>query len=305
MLLDNPGFIGTLIVFYSLFLFLSLYIRGIVFFEWVISFLHYILPFNLVLLMVIFGRPGFFPSFLLLSAVTIPLLIRFLNFTVLKPASGTGNKKLTILFFNKLYFNRNYLEISEKIKEIKPDIIGMVELQDGEMEKIPALSDYPHRFYKPSRPNAALGLLSKHPFSTRNLPDLPHVIVSTMKLENKEYQILVFHPSPPLYPRTLTARENDLKNLTNFLEKQDNPNTILMGDFNVTPWSSSYLRYLSTLKHLKNTAKGTSLHNTLIKGPLRVFIDFIFVPNNSFVESFKTHFMKGSDHKLISAVIKL
>lgn len=303
MLSEYSAFINLFTVFYVLLVLSSMYIKGIVFLEWVISFLHYIIPFNIIVCILFFFTPQLSPSVFLLGLCTIPLLIRFLNFTVVKPVAGAGNKKITIAFFNKLYSNRNYEEIDEKIKEIKPDIIGMVELQDGEIEKIPTLSEYKHCFYNPSRPNAALGLLSKYPFATKNLDSLPHAIVSTTSIDETLYQVIVFHPNPPIYGKHIKLRDSHLKNLKDYIDAQTE-NTILMGDFNVTPWSPSYISYLSKLE-LKNTAQGSGIHNTLHKGPLKVFIDFIFIPKKSGVESFKTHYMKGSDHKLIETIIKI
>lgn len=304
MLSEYSVLINTFVLLYSIIVLSSLYIRGIVFLEWIISFLHYIIPINsafLVFFLLIF--PDLFPSFVFLSVCTIPLLIRFVNFTILKPRAGTGTKQITILFFNKLFSNRNYLEIDEKIKQINPDIIGMAELQDGEIEKIPALKNYPYITIKPSRPNASLGLFSKYDFITENFKELPHAIVSTMEIQGTTYQVIVFHPSPPIYAGSIHSRDNDLKNLHQHLEILDMENIILLGDFNVTPWSPSYIQYLSKLKWLKNVAQGTGIHTTLRKGPFMVFIDFIFVPKKSVVQSFTTEYMQGSDHKLIWAII--
>lgn len=304
MLSEYSVLINTFVLLYSIVVLSSLYIRGIVFLEWVVSFLHYLIPTNLVLLVCLFFlTPNISLPIVILLASTVVMSIRFLNFTIRKSPSQNGDKQLTILFFNKLFSNRNYLEIDEKIKQINPDIIGMAELQDREIEKIPALKNYPYITIKPSRPNASLGLFSKYDFITEDFKELPHAIVSTMEIQGTTYQVIVFHPSPPIYAGSIHSRDNDLKNLHQHLEILDTENIILLGDFNVTPWSPSYIQYLSKLKWLKNVAQGTGIHTTLRKGPFMVFIDFIFVPKKSHVQSFTTKYMQGSDHKLIWAII--
>jgi endonuclease/exonuclease/phosphatase (EEP) superfamily protein YafD len=284
-------------------LFLAKTARNFLPFEWVISFLPHIIVFNIGVLIVLLFVSPLLISFLPLFAITLLFLLKLINFSFVKPVPGTGSQVITIAFFNKLFYNTNYEEINRKIREINPDIIGMAEL-NGDAEKISLLTNYPYKFINNSRKTVGIGLFSKHKFITKDIPDPSHLISSEMDIFGKQYDVLVFHPNPPLYENGFEKRNIDLKNLNNYV-KQLGSATILLGDFNITPWSATYTKFLSSLSTIKNTAKGMGFFLSFYKGPLYVFIDYIFVAKHFRVESFKTEYVSGSDHYLIWSVIKV
>lgn len=231
--------------------------------------------------------------------------IRVIDFALVKPEPGNGNKELKVLFFNKLYKNTKYDQIDLKIKEINPDIIGMAELKEKEKKEIVVLREYPYFYIKKTRDNASLALFSKYMFSVEKTPDFLYLLSSKMNIDGREYNIFVFHPSSPVFFKTLKRRDTEIKKLSTHLVSLKNENVITLGDFNITPWSPLYIRSFSQLQFIKNVAKGNGMHTTYRKGLFRIPIDYIFVSKKFSVSSFGNEYVFGSDHTLIWALLKI
>lgn len=297
----SPSF---LLIPYSIILLLSYFVTGNLFFEWIVSFMPYFLVINIFL--IVFSRPRkrSFTHFFLYG-ITILMLMRVVDFGFIKPPTGNGTKELKVIFLNKLIFNTNYGEIDRKVRNINPDILGMAEISETDIKGIPVLKEYPYAFIKQTPNNAPIALFSKYMFSVNNSIISPYTLSSKMYIYGNEYYVFVTHPIAPISFNTISQRNSDIKEFSIYLNSLENARVIVLGDFNITPWSPFYIKYISRLKNMKNAAKGTGLYTTYHQDPFRVLIDHIFVSNEFKVEYFNVEFIEGSDHKLIWTKLKI
>lgn len=305
----------VLMAFYALFLLLSLRIEGFLPFEWAISFLPLILPVNIALMTanLLWWREKkqknviAFGSLILLSAVTVVLGIRFVDFAFIKPPKSNGAQQITIAFFNKNYPNTHYDDIEKAIRKVNPDIIGFTELEPQDIQHLSLLDSFPFKEYKTTSDRFTLGLYSKFPLTNTIVdPRLTHVLTATVDINDSLYRFYVAHPFPPILSKDIAARNTELAALGSIIQTSA-ANTVLIGDFNVTPWSPTYQQIFTT-KHamIKNAAKGKGLFFTWGWIPLvRAHIDHIFVPLTATVLSFDEVDVPGSDHHLIWTKVKL
>ncbi len=250
-------------------------------------------------------------SVLVLLITTSCLLTRFLifNFTtsgknllIKSAAAATTEKNFKIAFLNKLYSNTNYAELDSKIKIIDPDIIGFSEFKSIDKNQISTLSNYPYFFSVTSRDNATISYFSKFK-SERELYNSPFVLPIKLTLGDQQLEVFVIHPVPPINNSWLAERNSELTALASYVKS--NEKTIIMGDFNLTPWSPVYQELATNLINLKDTSQGQGLNSTWHSGILKTQIDHIFVPNSTQIVNFGIEPIKGSDHNLIWTQIVL
>lgn len=305
MLKKYPAATHFLLIIYSLILLLAYFVSGSLYLEWIVSFMPFFLAVNLILITILLVSRLFSYSHWLLYIVTILMFVRFTDFALVKPQPVSTNREIKVLFFNKLNYNEKYEPINLKIREINPDIIGMAELKKGEEKRIDILNKYTYIYQKDTRGNGSLSLFSKYQFSVEDSSYVSYLLSSKMQIDGMEYHVFVFHPVPPTSGKSIKKRDKAIRELSAKLSSLGNANVIAIGDFNITPWSPFYIESFSQLKNIENTAKGSGLHITYRKGPLKVPIDFIFVSSKFNVESFKSEYVEGSDHNLIWSIIRI
>lgn len=293
-----------LLIPYCIILLLSYFVTGNLFLEWVVSFMPYFLVVNICLIAFLWSRKQSF-AHIVLYFVTFLMLVRFIDFSFVKPPVENGDKELNVVFINKLIFNTQFDEIDKKIKAINPDILGTAEMDEFDAARIPVLKEYPYTYFTQTPNNASLALFSKYRFSVEDSSFSPYVLSSKMYIDGKNYMVLIIHPKAPVFPNDFSLRDAHIKKLSAYIESLKSKRILLLGDFNLTPWSPVYNESLGKLQNMKNAAKGTGLHTTYQQGPFQVLIDHIFVSNEFKVESFKSEYVEGSDHKLIWTVLKI
>lgn len=165
----------------------------------------------------------------------------------------SATDSLKVMNFNVNYQNLDRDRISESITSVDPDLVLIVEMEASMMQKIKAKAvAHPYSFRSL---DGGLAVFSKLPledsssqkFAGSNATNL----VTHLNYRNKRIQIIGTHPIVPVKTDLFARRNLHLKSLANYLKQQNQP-TILMGDFNLTPWSPYYREFVN----------GTDLHNT-------------------------------------------
>lgn len=302
--------LGVLLLSYSLFLLVSFFSKRFLVSELLLMLLPFLLVLNLVLLAAIFSifqfkllyKLTFFNfSAVVFLFVTLVLLINFwqFNFYSMPEVKASSQGSIRIAFFNKLYSNTSYYAIDRKLSSVNPDMIGFSELKAEDVKNIDYLKKYKYAFFKESRDNSKIAFFTNLPAETEDNLNLTHVLSLKTHIAGDLYRVFVIHPVPPINTSWLHKRNKELDDLADYINSLDTKNVILIGDFNLTPWSSAYRSFSNRLGGLKNSALGQGINFTWGNSLIKTQVDHVFLPGSVSVDKFKTEKIPGSDHRLI------
>jgi endonuclease/exonuclease/phosphatase (EEP) superfamily protein YafD len=192
----------------------------------------------------------------------------------------TGNSdRLRVMSFNINVGNFNFAQIAASIKAENPDILLAIEVTPAAFQNIAERTKdtLPFTFRSPG---GGLGILSRFPlenskgqkFSGSNDTNL----VTNIKYRGKSIQITGVHPLVPVKNKTFQLRNKLIDSLNQHWQTQSKL-SILMGDFNLTPWSPYYQK----LKHktnLYNTRRGFGILPTWIRSATHVKLPNFLLP---------------------------
>lgn len=249
--------------------------------------------------------------------------------------SSTQKKELRVAFFNKNYKNYNFELISKGIQKVDPDIIGLSEFYDADIDQIDYLKNYEYRHVSNCKCKPASGelaIFSKYEIGKIKFHNIREglTIEADIKFskvdhvsnlaednldnklidENKVMKFFVTHPAAPISNSQLNLRNDRLvriRNIVNHSSGDDVDYKILVGDFNTSQWSTSYSKLENYLQSMYNSAQGKGIQftwNGFFPG-FAAQIDHIFVTNNVETQEFNTAGKFGSDHQLIYADLLL
>lgn len=308
--------LGFLLLCYACLVAMSILFEGVYYFDLLSSLLPYWLVINTIsllgILLLVWHRANtsavlfLKATSLLIFLITLVLSFKFYNFTYSKQTVGTGSQDVTIAFFNKLYSNTNYSEIDSKVKVLKPDLLGFSEIKDLDKVELPILATYTCSLSKEARDGATISFYSNYPCHLNEAaPPLPFVLPVSVNIFGKEYSVFVVHPVPPMTQAWMKQRDREMLSLSSYINSLPTEDVIILGDFNMSPWSRSFAKIAASLDTLKNSALGMGLNFTWHGKMLNTQVDHIFVPQYAFVKLFRSEIVEGSDHNLIWTKISL
>lgn len=216
---------------------------------------------------------------------------------------------LKVMSFNINTQNFDLDRIFTSIESVNPDLVLIIEINPTMMNRIEtrAISRFPYRFRATGR---RLAVFSKLPLEDSRSQrfegsDVTN-LVTYINYRNKRIQIIGTHSLIPVKSHLFARRNLHLKSITSHLEQENQP-TILMGDFNLTPWSPYYRQFVDQAA-LHNTRLGFGIlptwirPSTTVKLPkfilplLNIPIDHIFVSKDFKVLNTYTGDNGNSDH---------
>ncbi len=225
----------------------------------------------------------------------------------LTPSTNTG---ITLMFSNIFYKNTNTEDIIKHINKNTPDIIAFVEFSLHHKTKLyPTLVEhYPYtNITQRSKTHAGNIVFSKYP-----LEDLNHQTQQgswrynyiAIHHNGKKYYLYVVHTTAPISPEYFDNRNTQLIKFTQDIlsqndESSHNARTIIVGDFNITPWSAYYKKTLNTLP-FNNITRYYPWLFTRYFSPIPIFqahIDHVFLSKNLRYATLDTFQLQWSDHK--------
>lgn len=159
---------------------------------------------------------------------------------------------VSVYYANILYTNYDYLSLEQQIEESNADIVVLVEFSD---EHAAAMKDFFQENYpyvnRNSRNSRLAGdvVFSKYPI-TNVLEKYPQEAgkwrYSYLKL-TIEYPIYLYvvHTSAPVSEYNFAMRNSQLDRLNQDFwiheqDREDNAYLLMIGDFNISPWSAFY-----------------------------------------------------------------
>jgi endonuclease/exonuclease/phosphatase (EEP) superfamily protein YafD len=166
----------------------------------------------------------------------------------------SSSNRLRVMSFNINVENTQTTAIVQSIRSVDPDVVVLIEVTPPMMADINTelKSILPYNFRSSG---GGLGILSKLPLQAprgeKFIGSDATNLVATIPYRNKSIKIIGTHPLVPVKPDRFVNRNQHLQAIGNYL-KNTRETVILLGDFNLTPWSPYYRQLIST----------TGLHNS-------------------------------------------
>lgn len=170
---------------------------------------------------------------------------------------GTPGKPLRVLSFNLNVQNNQDNKVVNLIQSNRPDLTLLAEV-DANTFKILKSSLKDTLPYSFKSPGGGLAVFSRFPFVDIRADRLNsqgnHNIIASLIINKQLIKFIGIHPLVPITRSNFHRRNSQLAAVNNYILKQDQP-LILVGDFNITPWSP-YYRQLINKTQLYNTRLG-------------------------------------------------
>ncbi|MBD2358809.1 endonuclease/exonuclease/phosphatase family protein [Tolypothrix sp. FACHB-123] len=168
--------------------------------------------------------------------------------------TGNTSQQVRLLSFNINIQNQDNANIINVVQENRPDIALLMEVTPNTFDNLTAelKNTLPYTFRSPG---GGLAIFSRLPIKDIKADNFNgksgHNLIATLTLNKKPIQLIGSHPIVPVKRNTFHRRNLQLAALSDYIHDFNQP-LIIMGDFNVTPWSPYYRRFINK----------TNLHNT-------------------------------------------
>ncbi len=170
---------------------------------------------------------------------------------------GKAATPIRILSFNINVQNERDNEVIKVVRDNHPDVALFLEVDRDAVENLKTgLKDtLPYSFRSPG---GGLALLSRFPIQDSRGDNFKgkggHNLIVTLEIDRQLIQLIGTHPLVPVKRKTFHSRNRQLAALSDYILGLNQP-LILVGDFNLTPWSPYYRRFINKTK-LHNTRLG-------------------------------------------------
>ena len=171
-----------------------------------------------------------------------------------KPLPLTPN--LTVVQYNKFYYNESYDDIGQWLRASRADFDIVIVNESNPESFIPLREKFgdifPHQFptHFLERYND-IAVLSRWPVTVAPMPmkqlNGSHLKVSKITLTKDGLQpvtIYAYHTQTPVGPNDFALRNFELESFADIVRRRTENNVLMMGDWNVTPYSPFFQRLL-------------------------------------------------------------
>ncbi len=243
-------------------------------------------------------------------AFALVLAASLLPYYVPRPALAS-DAQLKLLSFNLNIANENFTGVRDYITQQQADVVFLMEFSPRWVDELVELKKlYPHQIIIPREDEFGLALFSKYPVLKEETLsftefDLP-AIAFAISCQGTTYHIIGAHPLPPSSNFNFHARNVELSELGQRIAVRRLAPAILMGDFNLTPFSP-FFRKLQAVSGLRDSSFGLGLHPTwMTHNPLiAIPIDHILLSKDLMVSQRTVGPSLGSDHSPLVLSISL
>lgn len=151
---------------------------------------------------------------------------------------------LRAMLINVHTSNTDHAAVVESINTYNPDFVIVQEVNERWMEVLETLvHHYPYFVGHPREDNFGIALLSKHPFIDAEVITIGSIrlpsILARFDVLGDRFFLLGTHALPPVSSEYARLRNEHLAAIPEIVTALDAP-TLLLGDLNVSPWSSHF-----------------------------------------------------------------
>lgn len=211
---------------------------------------------------------------------------------------------LTVIVANVNAANQNPATFIDWLNNRQADVVAVLEVSPQlgiDLEKLVA---FPHRVIRPRNDAFGIALLSRFPLSDIQVIEdndgIPH-IEAQVAWPKQAFDIVVFHPMPPMAPEFHALRDVKLTAIARHHKDIARP-IVVAGDLNATPWSSAFTG-LDELG-LRRTGDLSPTWPAMFDGWFGIPIDHLLVSPEWRVNDAYIGPDIGSDHLPIAVVLQ-
>lgn len=215
--------------------------------------------------------------------------------------SLSDGRAVRVVSFNKHISNDNLHEVAAYLESLAADVAVLQEVSPASADRLPDLvPELPHRYMTVRDGVLGIVILSRWPLSepqplTRN--GLFVAARADVDLGDRKFRLYGAHLNWPVAPDSARVRNAQLRALG--LELAGCPHAcIVVGDFNVTPWSNHFRTVLQD-PAVRDCAAGRGLLPTWssdLPAALRIRIDHCLLAGATAVAEVRVGESVGSDH---------
>lgn len=209
---------------------------------------------------------------------------------------------LRVLLCNVHTSNTRYDRVLEMARSSRADLVVLQEVDHAWIESLRSLAEsHHHTLLRPQPDNFGMAIYSRYPLrggSTVWLGEGWVPALSTeLDIEGRSVALLALHTVPPWGRQGSHIRDDQLRAIPGFFSAAA-PSRIVIGDFNLTPWS---LRFSALLRAtgLRPAQAGRGILPTWpapLPALFRIPIDHVLVSPDLGVEEIRLGPYVGSDH---------
>lgn len=155
--------------------------------------------------------------------------------------------RLRVLVLNVHTASSSFDEVRQLIEDVRPDIVGLLEVDERWLRGVaPVVAQFAGRLEQPRGDNFGVALYTRAPLvgSIEELGSSLPSVVGSVTLRGASFSVVLIHPVPPVSAGNLAEQREALDTVASRARAMPEP-VIVMGDFNATPWSGLYRRFLS------------------------------------------------------------
>lgn len=154
----------------------------------------------------------------------------------------TTSASARLMLANVRTDNRYYAKLIQRIKEVRPDVLILQEVDADWLAVLISLrQQFPYITSVPRSDNFGIAVFSRWPAQTRILQtssELPSLHIQVNGKE-QDLHIVSTHPVPPVSLNTFDERNRQLTEIAGIMSRISGPK-VLMGDLNTTMWSPHF-----------------------------------------------------------------
>jgi endonuclease/exonuclease/phosphatase (EEP) superfamily protein YafD len=214
-----------------------------------------------------------------------------------------ARSELRVLFANVFEKNHDIDALVRVIERADADIVVLAEVDADALAQVRLrLPRYPFCHVRAIGPRPlGMGLLAKMPPASAQIVTLDDasapIVIARFDSFEAPLTVIGAHPLPPYRPSWFARRNAYLAKLSDLIVADD-CEAIVVGDFNMTPWSATYDDFLEATG-LRDSRMGFGLQTTWpseLPPLLRIAIDHCFVSRGIHVRERCVLGSTGSDH---------
>lgn len=219
--------------------------------------------------------------------------------------------------YNKLKSNDRYDEIEAALRHNAPDLIVLQEATPPAEALSTALKDiFPHQIIATENHAFGMIIMSKYPLNNQKRHLIRGIKLNNIILEAsirpdgfaEDITVYALHALPPMTQEYWLQRNLELAEAANLIFKENRPNTVLIGDWNISPYSPFFADLLkkTNLSYTSNHLLPQPTWPAVLDfsyGLFQIPIDHILFGNGLTPYAIDIAPALGSDHRMVSMVL--
>lgn len=207
--------------------------------------------------------------------------------------------RVRVLVLNVHTESSSFDEVRQLIDDVRPDVVGLLEVDERWLHGVaPAVAAFAGRLERPRNDNFGVALYTRAPLvgAIEELGALQPSAVASVHAGGAAFSVVLIHPMPPVSAGALAIARAEFRAVAERVRAVGEP-VIVMGDFNATPWSREYRRFLASSR-LCDSRAGFGLQATFpaASAVLRIPIDHLLASCSIGVADRHVERDVGSDH---------